>query len=131
KNSFYREGNRSGDWLKIKHVLTDEAVICGFTAPRNSRKHFGALVLGTYEKGKLLYIGHTGTGFNDKSLKELHEKLKPLVTDVNPFGKPIHVNAPVTWVEPELVCNLKYTEVTKEGSRRHPVFMGLREDKAA
>lgn len=129
--SAYAEGSRNGDWLKIKHVLTDEAVIAGYTAPRNSRKYFGALVLGTYEKGKLTYIGHTGTGFTDKILKDVYNKLQPLVTDANPFGKKVPVNTAVTWVKPELVCNLKYTEITKDGIRRHPVFMGLRVDKAA
>lgn len=130
-NSIYKEGVRTNDWLKIKHMLTDEAVIAGYTAPRGSRKRFGALVLGTYEKGKLVYIGHTGTGFNEKALKEVYQKMQPLVTDENPFGKPVRINSPVTWVKPQLVCNLKYTEVTSEGNRRHPVFMGLREDKLA
>ncbi len=128
-NSTYSEGSRNGGWLKIKHMLTDEAVIAGFTKPRNSRKYFGALILGTYEKGKLVYIGHTGTGFNQKTLKETYAKLQELVTDENPFREPVRVNSPVTWVKPELVCNLKYTEVTASGNRRHPVFMGLRIDK--
>ena len=127
----YKEGARNGDWLKIKHVLTDEAIICGYTAPRNSRKFFGALILGSYENGELTYIGHTGTGFNDKALKEMHQLLQPLVTKKSPFKDVVKVNSPVTWVKPELVCNIKYTEKTAEGSRRHPVYLGLREDKAA
>src|SRR5690606_11001781 len=88
------------------------------------------LILGTYEKGKLIYIGHTGTGFNQKTLKAVYTQLQKLETDNNPFGQKVRVNATVTWVKPELVCNLKYTEVTVEGARRHPVFMGLRTDKA-
>ncbi len=130
-DSYYEEGKRTGVWLKIKHMLTDEAVIAGYTKPRNSRKYFGALILGSYEKGKLTYIGHTGTGFDDKALKEVYNQLQPLVTDINPFGMNVRVNSPVTWVKPELVCNLKYTEVTVQGNRRHPVFMGMRIDKAA
>jgi bifunctional non-homologous end joining protein LigD len=130
-DSYYREDSRSNDWLKIKHMLTDEAVIAGFTEARGGRKYFGALILGVYENDKLKYIGHTGTGFNHKSLKEMHERLQPLITDENPFGEKVRVNSPVTWVKPELVCNLKYTEVTADGNRRHPVFMGLREDKEA
>lgn len=130
-DSTYHEGSRNGDWLKVKHMLTDEAVIAGYTAPRGGRKYFGALILGSYEKGKLKYIGHTGTGFNDKTLKEVYQLLQPLVTDKNPFDGKVRVNAPVTWVEPKLVCNLKYTEVTDEGARRHPVFMGMRVDKSA
>lgn len=131
KHAAYEEGRRTGNWLKIRNVLMEEAVIAGFTAPRNSRKFFGALVLGIYNDGELTYIGHTGTGFNDKSLKELHREMSKLVTDVNPFNGPVKVNAPVTWIKPELVCNIKYTEITGEGIRRHPVFLGLREDKDA
>lgn len=129
--SKYLEGVRTTDWLKIKHVLTDEAVIAGYTEPRGSRKNFGALVLGTYKNGKLSYVGHTGTGFTNKTLREIYQRLQPLVTGENPFGERIPVNAPVTWVRPELVCNIKYTERTAGGNLRHPVFMGLREDKAA
>ncbi|RYD58961.1 MAG: DNA ligase D [Sphingobacteriales bacterium] len=130
-DSHYYEGKRSGDWLKVKHMLTDEAVIAGYTEARGGRKFFGALILGVYENGKLQYIGHTGTGFDDKTLREVHKQMQPLVTDENPFGTKVRVNSPVTWVEPRLVCNLKFTEVTADGNRRHPVFMGLRIDKAA
>ncbi|MBL7719132.1 MAG: DNA ligase D [Flavipsychrobacter sp.] len=127
--SRYREGNRSADWLKIKTVQTEEAIICGYTAPRGGRKHFGALVLGTYVKGKLTYIGHTGTGFNQHALKELHTLFKKYETTGSPFAEKIPVNAAVTWLRPELVCNLKFSEITREGIRRHPVFLGLRVDK--
>jgi bifunctional non-homologous end joining protein LigD len=129
--SSYTEGSRNGGWLKIKHMLTDEAVIAGYTEPRGGRKYFGALILGTYEKGKLIYIGHTGTGFNQSMLKDTYAQMQPLITHKNPFGEKVKVNAPVTWVKPQLVCNLKYTEVTAAGNRRHPVFMGLRVDKQA
>jgi bifunctional non-homologous end joining protein LigD len=130
-DSRYIEDSRSSDWLKVKHMLTDEAVIAGYTAPRGGRNYFGALILGSYENGKLKYIGHTGTGFNQKTLKEVYGKLQDLVTDTSPFEDKIKVNSPVTWVKPKLVCNLKFTEVTADGNRRHPVFMGLRKDKAA
>lgn len=129
KDSSYIEGKRGNTWYKIKHALTDEAVIAGYTAPRGGRKYFGALVLGIYNKNKLQYIGHTGTGFNAATLKELHGKMQPLVQDKNPFGEKIPVNAPVTWLKPELVANIKYTEITMDGIRRHPVFLGLRKDK--
>jgi bifunctional non-homologous end joining protein LigD len=127
--STYEEGRRSRSWLKIKLVNTQEAIIAGYTAPRESRKYFGALILGVYDKKKLRYIGHSGTGFSDKMLKELHAKLQPLVTDESPFDEKVPVNAAVTWVEPELVCNVKFSELTDEGIMRHPVFMGLRIDK--
>lgn len=128
-DSTYQEGARSSHWLKIKNTLTDEAIIAGYTQPRGSRKHFGALVLGSYVNKKLTYIGHTGTGFTDKTLKELYQLMQPLATDKNPFGEKTPVNAPVTWLKPELVCQIKFTEVTKDNIRRHPVFLGLREDK--
>jgi bifunctional non-homologous end joining protein LigD len=130
-DSRYREGQRSDDWLKVKQVQTEEAVICGYTAPRGGRKFFGALVLGMYVKGKLTYIGHTGTGFDHKTLRDLHKQLQNYKSAESPFDTRIPVNAAVTWVRPELVCNLKYSEITSEGIRRHPVFMGLRVDKAA
>jgi bifunctional non-homologous end joining protein LigD len=129
-DSTYHEGARSTDWLKIKHMLTDEAVIAGYTEARGGRKYFGALILGSYENGELKYIGHTGTGFNSKTLKEVHDKMQALVTNKNPFAGKVRVNAKVTWIKPKLICNLKYTEVTNEGARRHPVFIGLRTDKS-
>jgi len=130
-DSVYTENSRSSDWLKVKHVIMEEAVIAGYTEPRGGRKHFGALVLGLYKKGKLVYIGHTGTGFDTKTLKELYQKMQPLKTVKSPFDTEVPVNGAVTWVKPKLVCNLKYTEVTDSGHRRHPVFMGLRIDKSA
>ena len=128
-DSTYEEGRRSRSWLKIKLVNTHEAIIAGYTAPRESRKYFGALILGVYDKKKLRYIGHSGTGFSDKMLKDLHANMQPLVTDESPFTEKVPVNAAVTWVEPELVCNVKFSELTDEGIMRHPVFMGLRIDK--
>ena len=130
-DSTYVTGGRTNNWLKVKTVLMEEAVIAGYTEPRGGRKFFGALVLGTYENGKLIYIGHTGTGFDDKTLKQVYAQLQELKTDKSPFGKKVAVNAPVTWVKPELVCNLKFSEKTSDGRRRHPVFMGMRIDKEA
>ncbi|MES2703198.1 MAG: DNA ligase D [Bacteroidota bacterium] len=130
-DSVYAEGARTNDWLKVKHVLTEEAVIAGYTEPRGGRKNFGALVLGVYEGKKFTYIGHTGTGFNDKTLKDVYAKMQPLITDESPFSTKVPLNGKVTWVKPELVCNLKYSEITESGTRRHPVFTGLRIDKAA
>ena len=130
-DGIYTEGARSNEWLKVKNVIMEEAVIAGYTEPRGGRKYFGALVLGLYKKGKLEYIGHTGTGFDDKTLKAVYAQLQPLKTNKSPFSVKVAVNAPVTWVKPKLVCNLKYSEITEDGHRRHPVFMGLRIDKAA
>jgi bifunctional non-homologous end joining protein LigD len=128
-DSIYTVGLRSPDWLKIKVNQRQEVVIAGFTQPRNSRKYFGALLLGAYVEKELVYVGHTGSGFNTKSLEELHGLLQPLATDVCPFSKKPKANMPVTWVKPKLVCEIKFTEWTREGMARHPIFMGLRSDK--
>jgi bifunctional non-homologous end joining protein LigD len=130
-SSVYQLNNRSNDWLKIKGNLRQEVVIAGFTEPRNSRKHFGALMLGVYQNNKLVYVGHTGSGFNQKSLEEVYNKLKPLIISKSPFENPPKGNMPVTWVKPQLVCEIKFTEWTKDNVARHPIFMGLRGDKKA
>jgi bifunctional non-homologous end joining protein LigD len=130
-DSIYATGRRSDRWLKIKNNKQTEAIICGYTEGRSSRKNFGAVILGKYEGKELIYIGHTGGGFNDKSLKELFTKFQPLITAKCPFKKKPKTNMPATWLEPVLVCEIKYTEVTDEGSLRHPIFIGLREDKKA
>ncbi len=129
--SDYVEGARTSNWIKIKNHKGQEAVIAGFTEPRKSRKYFGSLVLGVYEGGSLKYSGHTGTGFSDKTLKSLYDQLSALVTEISPFKEKIKTNMPVTWVKPKLVCNVKFAEMTNEGIMRHPVFMGLRENKPA
>jgi bifunctional non-homologous end joining protein LigD len=127
--SGYTTGVRTKEWLKIKHQLNREAIIVGYTEPRNSRKYFGALILAEYEGKNLKYLGHTGTGFNTKTLKEVWEKMQPLKTGSSPFKERVKVNAPVTWIKPKLVCQLHFTEVTEGGMLRHPVFLGLRTDK--
>ena len=81
------------------------------------------------KKGKLVSIGNVGTGFTDKSLKELHAKLEPLIRKTSPLDVPIKEAKDVTWVDAELVCNINFTEITEDGSVRHPVFQGLRVDK--
>jgi len=129
--SLYHPGKRSRDWLKIKNHNTQEAVIAGYTAPKGSREYFGALILGIYINRKLKYIGHTGTGFTSATLREVYETIRPLRRDTSPFDKKIIVNSPVTWVEPMVVCSIKFTEMTEEGILRHPVFLGLRIDKSA
>ncbi|AZA80889.1 DNA ligase D [Chryseobacterium lactis] len=128
-DSVYVENHRTSDWLKIKFNNTDEAIICGFTEPRGSRQSFGALILGKYIDGQLTYCGHTGTGFNNSSLKELYEKFHKLIVKTSPFETIPKTNMPVTWIKPELVCEIKYSEITKDGIYRHPVFVAIREDK--
>ena len=112
--SGYTTGVRTKEWLKIKHQLNREAIIVGYTEPRNSRKYFGALILAEYEGKNLKYLGHTGTGFNTKTLKDVWDKMQPLKTGSSPFRERIKVNAPVTWIKPKLVCQLHFTKVTEE-----------------
>jgi bifunctional non-homologous end joining protein LigD len=130
-DSLYSEGKRSKEWLKIKHHNTEEAVIAGYTSPQGSREHFGALILAVRKNKGWKYIGHTGTGFTHKILAELYKKLQPYVRSTSPFDEKVKVNGQVTWVEPVLVANLKFTEKTRDGMLRHPVFQGLRIDKSA
>jgi bifunctional non-homologous end joining protein LigD len=128
--SRYQMGKRNSDWLKIKNVKSDEAVIVGFTRPKGSRIGFGSLLLAQYENKKLKYIGNVGTGFTDDILKSLYKKLNLMVVPTSPLDFPIKPPADTSWVKPNLVCNLKFTEKTSDGMIRHPVFLGLRIDKA-
>jgi bifunctional non-homologous end joining protein LigD len=129
RNATYETDTRSKNWLKIKTALRQEAVIVGFTEPAGSRSYFGALVLGIYENGKLEYAGHTGTGFTHKTLKEVWDKLEPLITEKCPFDIKPKTRLPATWVKPKLICEVKFQEWTQGHIMRVPVFMGLRTDK--
>lgn len=129
--SRYREGARSHEWLKIKTRRRQEAVIGGFTEPRRSRKDLGALVLGVYEGKDLVYIGHTGGGFDTAGLADMRAKLQPLVQRSCPFRIKPKSNAPVHWVTPRLVCEVVFQEWTEDGIMRQPIFVGLRVDKPA
>jgi bifunctional non-homologous end joining protein LigD len=129
--SLYRSGARSTDWLKIKTARRQEVVIVGFTAPRRSRPRFGSLVLAVREGEAWRYIGHVGTGFSHASLEDLHRRLWPLRTPSSPFRERVKDSAVTTWVKPKLVGEVKFTEWTAAGEMRHPVFLGLREDKRA
>jgi len=128
-NSKYQTGRRTKEWLKIKIRLQQEAVICGFTEPRGSRKNLGSLVLGVYENDELTYIGLAGGGFDESGIKELHGMLQPLVQTPSPFKERIKTDMPVQWVKPVLVCEVEFAEWTDERVMRQPIFLGLREDK--
>jgi bifunctional non-homologous end joining protein LigD len=125
------ESRRSREWLKIKLVDEQEFVIGGFTQPQGGREHFGALVLGVRENGKLRWAGNVGTGFDGKSLAAVHARLQPLVTPRCPFSEPPRPASGITWVKPELVCQVKFANWTTDGRLRAPVFLGLRNDKPA
>jgi bifunctional non-homologous end joining protein LigD len=129
KDSTYRVGTRSAEWLKIKHHKTTEAVIAGFTKPTGSRKYFGALILALKEAKKLKYIGHIGSGFTQEAIKKLHDILEKIIQENSPFSEKIKTNTPATWVKPQIICEVKFTEWTRDGHLRHPIFLRLREDK--
>jgi bifunctional non-homologous end joining protein LigD len=124
---------RSKGWLKIKCIARQEFVVGGYTLPDGARTHFGALLVGVREGDKLRYAGKVGTGFSQKSLRELHARLVPLGRSTTPFANP-PVGAAfraARWVEPTLVAEVSFTEFTKDGHLRHPSFQGLRDDKPA
>jgi bifunctional non-homologous end joining protein LigD len=125
----YRHG-RSSDWLKVKCSRGQELVIGGFTAPKGSREGFGALLLGYYDDGKLRYAGKVGTGFDDEFLAEMRGRLDHLARARSAFAEDVR-EAGATFVEPELVAEIGFTEWTEAGRLRHPRFLGLRRDKPA
>jgi bifunctional non-homologous end joining protein LigD len=133
EDSVYESGRRSANWLKIKATRSDEFVIGGFTRGAGNRADsLGALLLGNYDdKGQLVFAGHVGTGFNEKSLAELRRRLEALKTEKSPFPNAPRSREPATWVKPQLVAEVKFAERTQEGLLRAPVFLRLREDKAA
>ncbi len=142
--SRYESDRRSGAWLKVKNLNEQEFVIGGFTAPKNSRQHFGALLVGYYQGRKLLYAGKVGTGFDSNRLRELRRRFTALEAATCPFDNLPMERRPrfgqgmtraamrdVTWLRPRLVAQIKFAEWTQEGLLRQPVFLGVREDKSA
>jgi bifunctional non-homologous end joining protein LigD len=127
----YYSGKRTREWLKIKVVNQQEVVIVGYTAPRRSRKYFGALALAVREGSRWRYVGHAGTGFDEWMLQSLYEKMQPLKAKAKPVAVKIKGEAQTTWLRPRLVGEVKFTEWTDRGEMRHPVFLGLRSDKKA
>lgn len=144
RGSIYEADRRPGSWLKVKNLNEQEFVIGGFTPPRNSRQGFGAILVGYYERGKFLYAGKVGTGFDQALLLSLHKKFLAAAIEECPFanlpldhrsrfgqGMTSAVMRTVTWLKPKLVAQVRFAEWTQEGLLRQPVFIGLRKDKAA
>jgi len=127
-DSPYQSGRRSGAWRKIKVVRRQECVVGGWTEGRGSRAHFGALLLGVWEGGALVHIGHTGTGFNERELARVAALLRPLETTTCPFATRPVANERPHWTRPEIVVEVGFTEWTADGMLRHPKYLGLRDD---
>jgi bifunctional non-homologous end joining protein LigD len=130
----YHSGRRSPAWRKLKLVQQQEFVVGGWTEPRQTRQHFGALLLGVHDNdrgGRLRYVGHTGTGFDQKELERVSRLLKAREIRESPFAEKIKTNEPAHWVRPDLVAQVRFTEWTDDRKLRHPVYLGLRDDKNA
>jgi bifunctional non-homologous end joining protein LigD len=141
KDSRYEPGVRSGAWVKFKWTNEQEFVLGGYTDPEGARKFFGSVLVGYYENGKLIYASKVGTGFDERKLRDLYARFQKLARKECPFA-----NLPEPrgsrgqgltasqmrfchWVEPKLVCQVRFTEWTRDNHLRQPVFLGLREDK--
>jgi bifunctional non-homologous end joining protein LigD len=127
----YQSGRRSPSWRKLKLHQEQEFVVGGWTEPRNTRQYFGALLLGVYESSqkRLVYVGHTGTGFDDRELERVSKLLKARQIKESPFANKIKSNETAHWVRPDLVAQVRFTEWTDDGKLRHPVYLGMRDDK--
>jgi bifunctional non-homologous end joining protein LigD len=141
-NSVYEPGRRSGAWIKLKCVNEQEFVIGGYTPPQGARKHFGAILVGYYKDGDLVFAGKVGTGFTTKSLATLHKKFRAEECADCPFvdlpskqngqwvlGITPSMMKKMHWVTPKFVAEIKFAEWTRDGKLRAPVFLGLRDDK--
>ena len=126
-DSFYA-GARSPSWVKLKATKTLDAVVGGWTAPRGSRTHFGSLLLGLYQGKALRFVGHAGTGMDEKMRDSLMKKLRELEIDKCPFDKIPETNEQAFWAKPELVAHVRFIGWTQEPRLRAPVFLALRND---
>jgi len=142
RDSKYEVGRRSGAWIKLKSVNEQEFVIGGYTPPGGSRKHFGAILVGYYDNGKLKFAGKVGSGFTEKSLSILYKKFRAEERDDCPFidlpskqggawvqGITPSIMKKMHWVNPKFVAQIKFAEWTRDGKLRQPVFLGIRKDK--
>ncbi|MEJ7811761.1 MAG: DNA ligase D [Gemmatimonadaceae bacterium] len=127
----YVPGVRSRDWLKLKVEFRQEFVVGGFTEPRNTRQHLGALLLGYYDGDRFVYAGHAGGGFTREGLQAMGARLRPLERKTPAFDDPPKTNEAAHWVRPEVVVEVKFSEWTADGKLRQPIFLGVRDDKPA
>lgn len=142
KDSLYYAGDRSRDWLKIKANKRQEVIIGGYTKNADSSKPFSSLLVGVFEKGKFIYTGKIGTGFNINKQKEMLAQFRSLIIKQSAFAEEPDINKPsrfrpnppkatATWLKPALICEVSFSEMTADGVMRHPSFEGMREDKKA
>jgi len=124
------EGGRSRNWLKFKCSRDQEFVVVGYTAPKGSRVGLGALLLGYYDGADLVYAGKVGTGFDDATLRNLHEQLARTEQTTSPITRGSVREPTAHWVRPELVAQVAFGEWTRDGKLRHPRYLGLRTDKS-
>jgi len=128
----YQAGSRSDDWLKLKLQFRAEFVVGGFTEPRKTRPYLGALLLGAHAAaGRLQYVGHMGGGFNREGLRAMRARLEKIERRTSPFSETPRTNEPAHWVAPRVVVEVKFAEWTADGKLRQPIFLGVRDDKAA
>jgi bifunctional non-homologous end joining protein LigD len=129
--------SRTRHWLKVKIEKRQEFIIAGYTAPRRSRSDIGSLILAYYERvngkptGRLRFAGHVGSGMDTALRAQLKKRLDQIARKDSPFDERHPTNEPATWAEPELVCEVRFTEKTSDCQLRHPVFIALRTDKPA
>jgi len=128
-DSTYQPGARSRDWLKLKVEFRQEFVVGGYTEPRNTREHLGAILLGYFDGDDLVYVGHTGGGFTRESLAAMAKRLARLERKSSPFSTPVRTNEKAHWVRPEVVVEVKFNEWTADSRLRQPIFLGVRDDK--
>jgi bifunctional non-homologous end joining protein LigD len=129
--SIYEPGVRSKAWLKLKIEHRQEFVVGGWTEPRNTREHIGAILLGYFHGKRFVYVGHTGGGFTRAGLEEMYRRLARLERKTSPFEHPPRTNERAHWTRPEVVVEVKFNEWTADGKLRQPIFLGVRDDKAA
>ena len=128
KDSRYLAGKRSDAWLKVKRSTSAEFVVGGYTAGKGSRAALGALLVGYWERGKLRYASHVGSGFDERTLDDVTARLAKLKRKTMPFVEEPELNAPATWVEPRVAVEVKYHSWTEDGRLRAPVFVRVRDD---
>ena len=130
-SSRYEPGVRSKSWLKLKVEHRQEFVVGGWTEPRNTREHIGAILLGYFQGDRFIYVGHTGGGFTREGLKDMHRRLARLERKTPPFERAPRTNERAHWTRPEIVVEVKFNEWTADGKLRQPIFLGIRDDKDA